>query len=122
MVRRDLIELGQFKDYSDLKGLTDRQHASAKPVDALARALDKGGLTYADVNFVPMTFPDIVPLSRTVPSTPRWWRSRLSPRIETLGTAVRWRGNSVIYGNQQFGIVIYGPALSPSARSSGGAG
>jgi NitT/TauT family transport system substrate-binding protein len=120
MVRRDLIELGQVKDYSDLKGLTIASNASANAGEIVAaKALEKAGLTFADVNFVPMTFPDIITAFANRAIDASVVAEPFIARIETLGTAVRWRGNSSIYGNQQVGVVMFGPALVTERQEIG---
>jgi NitT/TauT family transport system substrate-binding protein len=112
MVRRDLIELGQVKDYSDLRGMNIASNGSANAGEVvLARALEKGGLSFNDITFAPMTFPDVVTAFANRAIDASVVAEPFTARIETLGTAVRWRGNSVIYGNQEVGVVMYGPGL-----------
>jgi NitT/TauT family transport system substrate-binding protein len=40
-------------------------------------------------------------------------------RVEELGTAVRWKGNSDFYGNQQVAVIMYGPDLVESRQEIG---
>src|SRR5262249_56672350 len=61
MVRKDLVDSGQVRDYRDLKGLTIAMAGpAAAPEIEVAKALEKGGLTLADVNLTIVSFPDMI--------------------------------------------------------------
>ncbi|HEY7060055.1 MAG TPA: ABC transporter substrate-binding protein [Chloroflexota bacterium] len=120
MVRRDLIELGQVKDFSDLRGLTISTNASGNATEIqLAKALEKGGLTLDDVHYTPLGFTDMIPAFANRAIDAAMVAEPYIARIETQGTAVRWRGNSDVYGNQQVGVVMYGPGLVTERQEAG---
>jgi NitT/TauT family transport system substrate-binding protein len=120
MVRRDLIELGQVKDFSDLKGLTIASNAAGNATEIqVAKALEKGGLTFEDARYTPMSFPEMITAFANRAIDAATVAEPYIARIETLGTAVRWRGNSSVYGNQQVGVVMYGPALVTERQEIG---
>jgi NitT/TauT family transport system substrate-binding protein len=113
MVRKDLIDSGRVKDYADLKGLTIAR-ASARgtsPEISTVRALEKGGLTLDDVENAAVAFPDMIPAFANGAIDAAIVIEPFVSEIERLGAAVRWRGNSELYGNQQIGIIIYGPTV-----------
>jgi NitT/TauT family transport system substrate-binding protein len=113
MVRKDLVDSGRVKDYADLRGLTIAR-ASARgtsPEISTVKALAKGGLTLDDVESAAVSFPDMIPAFANGAIDAAIVIEPFVSRIEQMGTAVRWRGNSEFYGNQQIGIVIYGPGV-----------
>ena len=60
LVRKPLVDSGRFKTFSDLKGLKVAEAApggSAFPV--IIKFLEKGGLTYNDIDRVYMSFPQM---------------------------------------------------------------
>src|SRR5438270_6551007 len=60
MVRKDLVDAGQVRDYRDLKGLTIALAGQATaPEIEVAKALEKGGLTLADGNITVGSLPDM---------------------------------------------------------------
>jgi NitT/TauT family transport system substrate-binding protein len=113
MVRKDLIESGRVRDYADLRGLTIAR-ASARgtsPEISTVKALAKGGLTLDDVESAAVSFPDMIPAFANGAIDAAIVIEPFVSGIERMGTAVRWHGNSEFYGNQQIGIVIYGPGV-----------
>jgi NitT/TauT family transport system substrate-binding protein len=112
MVRKELIDSGRVRDYADLRGLTAVVAGeAAAPEIELAKALEKGGLTLADVNLTVLSFPDMISAFANQAIDAGIVIEPFVSRIEAQGTAVRWRGNSAIYGNQQVAVVVFGPGL-----------
>ena len=112
MIRKDLIDSGQVKDYSDLRGLNFSTTAPGNSTEIeLASALAKGGLTLADVTYTPLSFPDMITAFGNRAIDGAIVIEPFISRIESQGTAVRWRGNVDFYGNQQVAVIMYGPAL-----------
>jgi NitT/TauT family transport system substrate-binding protein len=61
MIRKALIDSGRFKGWSDLKGLKFAQGgAGVGPLALLSEAAEKGGVKYADIEKVFMSFPQQV--------------------------------------------------------------
>jgi len=120
MVRKDLVDSGQVRDYRDLKGLTIALAGQATaPEIEVAKALEKGGLTLADVNRTIVSFPDMI---AAFPNKAIDAAIAIEPfvsRIEAQGTAVRWHGVSEFYGNQQVAVVVYGPRLIEEQPEAG---
>src|SRR5262249_51751421 len=77
----------------------------------LVRALEKGGLVWEDINYTPLSFPDMITAFANKAIDAGMVIEPYVSRIESLGTAVRWKGNSDFYGNQQVAVIMYGPAF-----------
>ena len=113
-IRKDLIDSGQVKDYKDLKGLTlVTSGRGNSPEVALATALSKGGLTLNDVNFSQMAFPDMVTALGNKAIDGGIVIEPFLSRVETEGTAVRWKTNLEIFGgrNSQIAVIVYGEKM-----------
>ena len=110
VIRKDLIDAGQVKDYRDLKGL--RLVTSGRgnsPEVALATALRKGGLSLQDVNFTQMGFPDMVAAFQNKGIDGGIVIEPFVSRIVSDGSGVRWNGNVDIFGgNEQIAAIVYG--------------
>ena len=72
-------------------------------------ALEKAGLTLADVNFLHMGFPDMITAFHNRAIDAGIVIEPYVSRIEKLGSAVRWKGTLDFYGNQQVAVIMYGP-------------
>jgi NitT/TauT family transport system substrate-binding protein len=119
IVRKDLVDSGKVKTFSDLKGL---KLAAAGPGSAtnakLNVALMQGGLTYKDADTVNMSYPQqVVALTSkaidgaitTEPSTSQALAS---------GVAVRF-SKDVLYPGQQVAVLLYGNDLLTKRRDVG---
>jgi NitT/TauT family transport system substrate-binding protein len=112
MVRKDLLDSGQVKDYADLKGLTITTTAKGNSTEVdVAKALEKGGLTLADINYVNMSFTDMISAFANRAIDAGIVIEPFISRIESQGTALRWKGTTEFYGNQQVAVIMYGPAF-----------
>lgn len=113
MVRQDLLDSGEIRDYADLRG---RKCASfsrdSTPEVLLARALQRGGLTLADIEYVDLTFVDMIAAfsNKAIDCA-----IVLEPFISTItrqGTAAPWKGSVDIAGGEvQLGGILYGPHM-----------
>jgi ABC-type nitrate/sulfonate/bicarbonate transport system substrate-binding protein len=110
LVRKDLWDSGEVRDYADLRG---RTIATLAPQNAqeiqLELALARANLRLEDVRLVHMPFPDMLPAlaNRSVD---------LAMNIEPFptlaverGIAVRWKGIDEIYPNHQIAAMFYAP-------------
>jgi NitT/TauT family transport system substrate-binding protein len=110
-VRKDLADSGAIRDYADLRG--KRIAIAVKGTTAeviVGKALEKGGLTMADVEIVELPYPDMVAAMATgvidvgVAPEP-------SPTVAVeRGLAVRWHRGSDI-ARQQGSILMYNGAF-----------
>jgi NitT/TauT family transport system substrate-binding protein len=119
-VRKDLVDSGQVRDWADLKGLTIAMSGrGASPELQVAKALGKGGHTLADVDLTVLPFPDMLVAFANKGIDAAIIIEPFVSRAVNQGTAVRWKGNWEIYGNQQSGVIIYGPRLVTERRDVG---
>jgi NitT/TauT family transport system substrate-binding protein len=110
LVRRELVDSGQFNGFEDLNGLTIgiAAEGTSSEIDAVV-PLREAGLTLNDVQPEYLAFPDHVSAlengsidaaSTTEPSVTQAVQS---------GAAVRWAGADEFYPYQQVATIIYGP-------------
>ena len=108
VVRKDLAD--QIKDYKDLKGrtigMTPPLNATANSVD-VDKALKKGGLTYADVKVVNLSFPDMAAaLSNKGIDVAMLNEPFVASAVEQ-GLGVRWKSADEIYPGHQVSTIAY---------------
>jgi NitT/TauT family transport system substrate-binding protein len=112
LVRKDLVDSGDFSGYEDLNGLTVGAAAegTSSEIDVVV-PLREAGLTLNDVQLEYMAFPDHVAAlengsidasSTTEPSVTQAVQS---------GAAVRFAGADEFYPYQQVATIIYGSGL-----------
>jgi NitT/TauT family transport system substrate-binding protein len=113
MIRKDLVESGRVRDYADLRGLTIARPTAqgTVPETSIAAALAKGGLSPDDASGTVVAFPDMLAAFANGAIEAAIVIEPFTSAIEGRGLAVRWRGNSEFYGNQQIAIIMYGPNL-----------
>lgn len=117
MVRKDLIDSGKVKDYKDLKGLTIASSGKANSTEIeIAKPLEKGGLTLKDVNWVNMGFPNMAPAFANKSIDAAIVIEPFMTNIEKAGSAVRWKGNTDFYGNQEVAVIVYGPKFAANTN------
>src|SRR5712692_5665356 len=114
MLRKDLADAGQVKDYADVKGL--RVATSAKDNIAevwVARALQKGGLTLQDVDYQGnLAFTNMAAAFGNKAIDAAIVPEPFATAFEGQGLAARWKGTYEIYGaNEQVGVVMYGTKM-----------
>jgi NitT/TauT family transport system substrate-binding protein len=108
MVRRDLVDGGQYKQIADLKG---RKVAIGAPgtgtASALNEALKSGGLKYSDVEVVYLGFPEHLPAYKNKAIDASITNEPTMTAAIDQGVAVRVVGNDVTYPDQQTTTVFY---------------
>jgi NitT/TauT family transport system substrate-binding protein len=109
VTRRDLIDAGRVKDYSDLPGLKLAMSGRGNsPEVALATALKRGGHTLEDIELTSMGFPEMgSALQSRVIDVGIVIEPFLSQVVHN-GTGVTWKGNVEIFdGDQHIAAIIY---------------
>jgi len=114
MLRKDLADTGQIKDYADMKGL--RVATSAKDNIAelwVAKALQKAGLTLQDVDYQGnLAFTNMAAAFGNKAIDLAIVPEPFATAFEGQGLAARWKGTYEIYGsNEQVGVVMYGAKM-----------
>jgi NitT/TauT family transport system substrate-binding protein len=112
LVRKDLVDSGRFKTLKDLKGLKIAvgTFASAN-ASAVNEALKRGGLTWADANFVELQFPQHLPAFANKAIDASMTNEPTSTQAVKQGLAVRIAGNDELYPDQQTAVVLYAEAF-----------
>ncbi len=113
LVRKDLIDSGRVRTEADLRGLTIAAAAPGNSVElATHRMLEKGGLTEQDVNFVNMSYQDML-------SALGAGRIEVASTLEPVcaqavaqGVAVRWRTTADYHPGQTVATVFYSPQFA----------
>lgn len=119
MVRKDLIESGQFGDYSDLRG---RKIAipgrGTAPDFAVGLALARAGLGQADCELVELSFPDMVAAFANQAIDVAVQAEPAAAQAVNRGVAAKWRELADIRPGIQFTVVLYSPRFSEQAEAA----
>jgi len=115
LVRKDLVESGRYKDFADLKGMKIAVASfGGGNASGANQALRRGGLTFADANFVTLPFPQhLTAFANRAIDAAMTNEPTMTLAVEK-GVAVRIAGNDVIYPQQQTAIVIYSEKFARS--------
>jgi len=116
VVRKDLIDSGQIRGFADLRGRTLAIPATGTGFQVLlGAALESGGLTFADVNLVEMSFGDQFAAftNRSLDAG-----AQIEPLIslgEMRGLFSRWKTSDEIFPYHMEAIVMYAPSFIQNA-------
>jgi NitT/TauT family transport system substrate-binding protein len=107
-LRKDLAESGAIRDYADLRGRRIAVAAKGTTADVLiGRALERAGLTLADVEITEIPYPDMSVAMATgaidVGVAPEPY---VSLAVQRAG-AVKWRGSQELVPNQVAATLMY---------------
>jgi NitT/TauT family transport system substrate-binding protein len=113
VLRPDLIESGRVRDYADLRGL--RLNSPGRGTASwglMARALEAGGVSSADVEFESLPQSDVLPAlgNRAIDGA-----LLLEPFVSAavaLGVGVRWHGADEYALGAQNGMIAYSPQFA----------
>jgi len=109
LVRKDLVDSGRFKTYTDLKGmkLAVGTFGSAN-ASAMNEALKKGGLKWSDAaTIVALQFPQHIVAYQNKAIDASMTNEPTATAAVQNGLAVRVAGNDDIYPAQQTAVVLY---------------
>jgi NitT/TauT family transport system substrate-binding protein len=108
MVRKDHVESGRYKTFTDLKGMKIAVGAPGTgSASALNEALKKGGLKFSDVEVVYIGFPEHLPAYKNKGIDASITNEPTMTRAIEDGAAVRAAGNDVIHPGQQTAVVFF---------------
>ncbi len=107
-LRKDLAESGAVRDYADLRGRRIAVAAKGTTADVLiGRALERAGLTLADVEITEIPYPDMSIAMATgaidIGVAPEPYASLA---VQRAG-AVKWRGSQELVPNQVAAVLMY---------------
>lgn len=112
VVRKDLYDSGELRDFRDLRGRRIAIPAVGTSMHVLAgQALERGGWAASDGDLVEMGFPDMLPAltGRSIDAA-----TLVEPfvaRAEDQGVGVRWRSSEDVDPGQVAAVIMYGPSL-----------
>jgi NitT/TauT family transport system substrate-binding protein len=113
VVRKDLIESGQFADYRDLRGRQIAVPAKATASHyAAVLALQRGGLSAADAEITEMSFTDMIAAFGNQAIDVANQAEPTSTLAEDRGVAVKWREVADVRPGIQFTVVLYSPEFA----------
>ncbi len=108
MVRKDHVDSGRYKAFTDLKGMKVAIGAPGTgTASALNEALKKGGLKYGDVDVVYIGFPEHLPAYKNKGIDASITNEPTMTRAIEDGVAVRVAGNDVTYPDQQTAVTFF---------------
>jgi NitT/TauT family transport system substrate-binding protein len=108
MVRKDLLDDGHYKSFSDLRGLKIAVSAPGTgTASALNAVLRQGGLRFSDVNVVYLGFPEHLAAYSNKAIDASITNEPTMTEIIKDGLATRVAGNDITYPNQQTAVVFY---------------
>ena len=117
MIRKELVDKGEFKTYADLKG---RKIALASPAIApgsgLNEALKKGGLTYADFEKIYLGYPQQVAAMTNGAIDGSMMIEPFATTLADRGIGVRFASSEDFYPGLQIALVYYGEKFTSTKR------
>jgi NitT/TauT family transport system substrate-binding protein len=120
LVQKDLYDSGQVREYSQFRGrrVALSGLSGTNRVD-LAKMLERGGLTEADVEIVAMTFPDMIPaLGNGSVDLALTNEPSATAGIER-GAAVRLGTVADVYPNHQGAMLMFSEQLATERNAVG---
>ncbi len=108
LVRRDHVESGRYKTLADLKGMKIAMAApGTSSMATIGRALEKGGLTAADVDQIALGFPQhVVALANKAVDASFTVEPSASEAVRQ-GSAVRIMGDDEVYPYHQLSVTQF---------------
>jgi NitT/TauT family transport system substrate-binding protein len=110
VVRKDLLDSGQFADYRDLRGRQIAIPAKATaPHYATILALQRGGLSAADAEITEMSFTDMIAAFANQAIDAASQAEPASTLAEDRGVGVKWREVADVRPGIQFTVILFSP-------------
>ncbi len=118
VVRKALAD--QVKDYKDLKGKKFALSSKGTSIHVtLAKALQRGGLTFNDVDVVTIGFSDMVPaLANGAVDAALLTEPAIAQGVAN-GVLTVFKWTDEVYLNQQFNAIIYSPQFAKTDAARG---
>ncbi len=120
LVRKDLVDSGQFRSFADLRGRTIARLSRCESTDPqIERVLERGGLTRDDIETAYMGFPETNVALANGAIDLTWQTEPLQTLAIERGIATRFAGADEIYPYHQLAALYYSgdfAARSEAAR------
>jgi NitT/TauT family transport system substrate-binding protein len=109
-VRKDLADAGAIRDFADLRGRTIAIINLGSPSELLLeRALQRGGLTLADINLVQLGATDQITALANGAIDVGFMTEPQATIAQDRGVAIKWREAAEWYPGIQVSTIMYGP-------------
>ncbi|HLQ31624.1 MAG TPA: ABC transporter substrate-binding protein [Chloroflexota bacterium] len=120
VARKDLVESGQLKSYTDLKGKKIAR-AAALSIDTIAfeKGLGLGGLTLNDVEFITLAFPEIVAALSNKAVDVAYLSEPFATSAIDKGIAVKWHEMADLVPNHAGSLWLYSQQLVEKQPEAG---
>jgi NitT/TauT family transport system substrate-binding protein len=110
MVRRDLVDRGLVRDYTDLRGRTMAVNARGVATEyGAALALERGGLQLGDVELVELSFTDMIAAFANQAIDAAIQNEPAATQAASRGVAIKWHEMGEVQPGIQFTVVLYAP-------------
>jgi NitT/TauT family transport system substrate-binding protein len=120
MVRKELVDSGRFKSYADLKGKKVAILVpGGSPISTLNEAAKKGGVAYADIDKVYMSFPQQVTAFVNGGIDAAIMIEPFATLSAKTGAAVRFASTEAFYPRDQIGMIFYSEKFGRERRDAG---
>ena len=109
VVRKDLIESGRFKDYSDLIGMKIALPAPGIGSQAVIKSMaHQGGMQYGDIEQVFLNFGGIVAAMASKAIDGALMVEPYASMVTAAGTGVIFAPTSDVFPNEEVSLVMFG--------------
>jgi NitT/TauT family transport system substrate-binding protein len=106
LVRKDHVDSGRYKSLADLKGFRIAVSApGTSSMTTVTRALEKGGLSYSDVDLVALAFPQHVIALTNKAVDAAFTVEPSASKAVGAGAAVRIMGDDEVYPYHQLSVM-----------------
>jgi NitT/TauT family transport system substrate-binding protein len=113
MVRKDLVESGQVREYADLRGRTVAIAAKASVTEYAAHLVaQRGGYALPDLNIVELGFPEMVTAFANGSIEAAIQNDPAATVAHERGVAVKWREVADLNPRFQFTVILYSPVFA----------
>jgi NitT/TauT family transport system substrate-binding protein len=120
LVRKPLVDSGQVRDWSDLRGLRVAiPGLSGLGGYIVERALDLGGLSLSDVELIELPFPDMIPAFGNGNIDAAHSAEPLTTLAVDRGVAALWHGTADYAPGVASSLITYGPSLLDQQQEVG---
>ncbi len=120
MIRKALMDSGRYKTYADLKGLKIALLApGGSPSSTLNEAAKKGGLAFADIETVFISFPQQAAAFKTGAIDGSIMIEPFATAIVAAGDGVRAVSTEDFYPDDQIGMVFFSEKFIRERRAAG---
>jgi NitT/TauT family transport system substrate-binding protein len=112
VVRKDLTDSGQVRDWPDMRGRTVAVPSRGSVNDySVERGLQLGGLSLADVELVEMPFPDMVAALANANVDGAYLTEPMATLAAERGIATKWQGTGMHLPGVTPAVLSYAPSF-----------